>query len=195
MSSLLCLTLWKSYLFSWRTKLAKLLCLKCFGRMALVNFSFWKWSETAHHDEQRSKGNHTSSTTKLSPSSPHRTTCEYEGSSSILRFLSAICQWKMLNISARHTCTVSAPAKRQRMVSRSMEGHEDAYEIARTARAGSAARLATVHNAAHDHNLMSRSGSEKRATRPMAVQISEVDVFVTLRQRYRGVEDSAVTGD
>lgn len=39
-SSLLCRTLWKSYLFSWRTKLAKLLCLKCFGRMCLVNFSF-----------------------------------------------------------------------------------------------------------------------------------------------------------
>ena len=27
-------------MFSWRTKLAKLLCLKCFGRMCLVNFSF-----------------------------------------------------------------------------------------------------------------------------------------------------------
>lgn len=39
-SSLLCRTLWKSYLFSWRTKLAKLLCLKCFGRMCFVNFSF-----------------------------------------------------------------------------------------------------------------------------------------------------------
>ena len=38
-SSLFCRTLWKSYLFSWRTKLAKLLCLKCFGRMVLVNFS------------------------------------------------------------------------------------------------------------------------------------------------------------
>ncbi|KAI4290223.1 MAG: hypothetical protein L6R35_000512 [Caloplaca aegaea] len=87
----------------------------------------------------------------------------------------------MLNISARHTCTVSAPAKRQRMVSRSTEGHEDAYEIARTARAGSAARLATVHNAAHDHNLMSRSGSEKRARRPMAVEINEVDVLLCVR--------------
>ena len=39
-SSLLCRTLWKSYLLSWRTKLAKLLCLKCFGRMCFVNFSF-----------------------------------------------------------------------------------------------------------------------------------------------------------
>ena len=39
-SSLLCRTLWKSYLFSCRTKLAKLLCLKCFGRMCFVNFSF-----------------------------------------------------------------------------------------------------------------------------------------------------------
>jgi hypothetical protein len=41
-SSLLCRTLWKSYLLSWRTKLAKLLCLKCFGRMCLVNFSFYQ---------------------------------------------------------------------------------------------------------------------------------------------------------
>lgn len=40
MSSLFCLTLWKSYLFNCRTKLAKLLCLKCFGRINLVNFSF-----------------------------------------------------------------------------------------------------------------------------------------------------------
>lgn len=40
-SSLLWRTLWKSYLFSWRTKLAKLLCLKCFGRMDLVNLSFY----------------------------------------------------------------------------------------------------------------------------------------------------------
>ena len=40
LSSLLCRTLWKSYLLSWRTKLAKLLCLKCFGRIDLVNLSF-----------------------------------------------------------------------------------------------------------------------------------------------------------
>jgi hypothetical protein len=40
LSSLLCRTLWKSYLFSCRTKLAKLLCLKCLGSMCLVNFSF-----------------------------------------------------------------------------------------------------------------------------------------------------------
>jgi len=39
--SSLCLTLWKSYLFSCRTKLAKLLCLKCLGRMVFVNFSFY----------------------------------------------------------------------------------------------------------------------------------------------------------
>ena len=39
-SSLLCRTLWKSYLLSWRTKLAKLLCLKCLGRIDLVNLSF-----------------------------------------------------------------------------------------------------------------------------------------------------------
>ena len=38
-SSLFWRTLWKSYLFSWRTKLAKLLCLKCLGRIVLVNFS------------------------------------------------------------------------------------------------------------------------------------------------------------
>ena len=38
--SLFCLTLWKSYLFNWRTKLAKLECLKCLGRMDFVNFSF-----------------------------------------------------------------------------------------------------------------------------------------------------------
>lgn len=41
-SSLLCRTLWKSYLFSCRTKEAKLLCLKCFGSMCFVNFSFCK---------------------------------------------------------------------------------------------------------------------------------------------------------
>lgn len=41
-SSLLCRTLWKSYLFSCRTKLAKLLCLKCLGRMDFVNFSFFQ---------------------------------------------------------------------------------------------------------------------------------------------------------
>ena len=46
-SSLLCRTLWKSYLFSWRTKLAKLLCLKCFGRMDLVNLSFCRDDELA----------------------------------------------------------------------------------------------------------------------------------------------------
>lgn len=32
-------TLWKSYLFSWRIKLDMLQCLKCFGRIDLVNFS------------------------------------------------------------------------------------------------------------------------------------------------------------
>ena len=73
LSSLLCRTLWKSYLFSCLTKLAKLLCLKCFGRIDLVNRSFC------------SPGQRytkiviifmipTSSTTKLSPSSPQRTT-------------------------------------------------------------------------------------------------------------------------
>lgn len=40
--SSLCRTLWKSYLLSCRTKLAKLLCLKCFGSIVLVNFSFYK---------------------------------------------------------------------------------------------------------------------------------------------------------
>ena len=32
------LTLWKSYLLSWRTKLAKFECLKCFGRIDVVNW-------------------------------------------------------------------------------------------------------------------------------------------------------------
>jgi hypothetical protein len=32
-------SLWKSYLLSCRTKLEKLLCLKCFGRISLVNLS------------------------------------------------------------------------------------------------------------------------------------------------------------
>lgn len=41
-SSLLCRTLWKSYLLSCRTKLAKLLCLKCLGRIDFVNFSFYQ---------------------------------------------------------------------------------------------------------------------------------------------------------
>ena len=45
LSSLLCRTLWKSYLLSWRTKLAKLLCLKCLGRIDFVNLSFWARSQ------------------------------------------------------------------------------------------------------------------------------------------------------
>lgn len=45
LSSLLCRTLWKSYLLSWRTKLAKLLCLKCLGRIDLVNLSFCAGSQ------------------------------------------------------------------------------------------------------------------------------------------------------
>ena len=53
-SSLFCRTLWKSYLFSWRTKLAKLLCLKCFGRMVLVNFSHYRDFELAEHKETKS---------------------------------------------------------------------------------------------------------------------------------------------
>lgn len=32
-------TLWKSYLLSCRIKLDMLLCLKCFGKIDLVNFS------------------------------------------------------------------------------------------------------------------------------------------------------------
>jgi hypothetical protein len=32
-------TLWKPYLFSWRTKLAKLECLYIFGRRILLNLS------------------------------------------------------------------------------------------------------------------------------------------------------------
>ena len=60
------LTLWKSYLLSWRTKLAKLECLNMRGRMDLVN-SFM------------------SLTTKQSPRGPQQTTDWNEGSSSILR--------------------------------------------------------------------------------------------------------------
>ena len=80
-SSLLCRTLWKSYLFSCRTKLAKLLCLKCFGSMDLVNFSFCPSCEYGRRHGEIAR---TSRTTKLSPSSPQRTTCEYVGSSNIL---------------------------------------------------------------------------------------------------------------
>lgn len=46
LSSLLCRTLWKSYLLSCRTKLAKLLCLKCLGRIDLVNLSFCMMYQT-----------------------------------------------------------------------------------------------------------------------------------------------------
>lgn len=81
-SSLLCRTLWKSYLFNWRTKLAKLLCLKCFGRMCLVNFSFYATISIAHMSVKARR--HTSSTTKLSPSFPHLTTLSSLGFSSIL---------------------------------------------------------------------------------------------------------------
>lgn len=63
-SSLFRRTLWKSYLFSWRTKLAKLLCLNCSGSMVLVNFShysrvsgsrrvFWHTKPRAHYPPQR----------------------------------------------------------------------------------------------------------------------------------------------
>jgi hypothetical protein len=52
--SSLCLTLWKSYLFNWRTKLAKLLCLKCFGRIVLVNFSFCRPGEISVVERCRS---------------------------------------------------------------------------------------------------------------------------------------------
>ena len=88
-SSLLCLTLWKSYLFSCRTKLAKLLCLKCLGSMDLVNRSFCTpISQTA--TERSMECLLTSNTTKLSISSPHRTTDAYDGSSSILCCTSAL---------------------------------------------------------------------------------------------------------
>ena len=59
------LTLWKSYLFSWRTKEAKFECLNMRGRMDFVN-SFM------------------SLTTKQSPLGPHATTSAKVVSSSIL---------------------------------------------------------------------------------------------------------------
>ncbi len=89
--SSLCLTLWKSYLFNWRTKLAKLLCLKCFGRIIFVNFSFCharsqsRASPMAIGVSVSGPARRTSRTTKLSPSALHRTTELYVGSSSILR--------------------------------------------------------------------------------------------------------------
>lgn len=89
--SSLCRTLWKSYLLSCRTKLAKLLCLKCFGRMVFVNFSFCggitSVSSVAAMEAVIGNvvvGQHTSRTTKLSPSLLQRTTELYAGSSSIL---------------------------------------------------------------------------------------------------------------
>lgn len=82
-SSFACRTLWKSYLFSCRTKLAKLLCLKCFGRICFVNFSF------CHGVREfccvRDSAYPTSRTTKLSPSFPHLTTLSSCGLSSILQ--------------------------------------------------------------------------------------------------------------
>ena len=84
-SSLLCRTLWKSYLLSCRTKLAKLLCLKCLGRICFVNFSFYNSVSRGYFDHGRSWP--TSRTTKLSPSFPHLTTLSSCGLSSILRAL------------------------------------------------------------------------------------------------------------
>jgi hypothetical protein len=86
--SSLCLILWKSYLFSCRTKLAKLLCLKCFGRIVLVNWSVYT-CDVNKLWRLVFKGiplarNHTSNTTKVSPSFPHLTNVLYAGSSSIL---------------------------------------------------------------------------------------------------------------
>ncbi|KAH3680032.1 hypothetical protein WICPIJ_008445 [Wickerhamomyces pijperi] len=63
-SSLDCLTLWKSYLFNCLTKLAKLECLKCLGRISFVNSLL-------------------SMTTNESPLSVHLTILEYELSSNI----------------------------------------------------------------------------------------------------------------
>jgi hypothetical protein len=74
-SSLFCRTLWKSYLFNCRTKLAKLLCLKCFGRIDFVNFSFCHCRTSTWCPTVALLG---------SSSSPHLTTEAYEGSSSIL---------------------------------------------------------------------------------------------------------------
>lgn len=103
------LTLWKSYLFSWRTKLAKLLCLKCFGSTRVENFSpysgnrldtgprkrtatFGKANSPIHaisrvqpRGSVCSRGKaHTSRTTKESPSRVHLTMSSSSGSSSML---------------------------------------------------------------------------------------------------------------
>lgn len=66
--------LWKSYLFNWRTKLAKLECLKCLGRICLAN----------------SLG---SLTTKVSPSFPHENIWGYAFSSNMLS-----CNIKLLKL-------------------------------------------------------------------------------------------------
>ena len=112
MSSLFCLTLWKSYLFNCRTKLAKLLCLKCFGRISLVNFSFCPHvSIRAAIGLPRSELC-TSNTTKLSPPSPQRTMLSYDGSSNILhtRFVSHFALFRVLW--DRLTCITCAPVNR-----------------------------------------------------------------------------------
>lgn len=113
-SSLLCLTLWKSYLFSCRTKLAKLLCLKCFGRMDLVNRSFYSANQRSRAISGENAIRLTSSTTKLSISSPHRTIDAYDGSSSIL-LCASVLHSPANPASGRHwvlvfpTCTTFAP--------------------------------------------------------------------------------------
>lgn len=52
----------------------------------------------------------TSSTTKLPPSSPHRTTWEYDGSSNILIVSLVFCSWEKGSLyQGSHTCKAFAP--------------------------------------------------------------------------------------
>jgi hypothetical protein len=116
LSSLFCRTLWKSYLFSCRTKLAKLLCLKCFGRISLVNFSFCPSCQYLVAGCGASLALRTSKTTKLSPPSPQRTMLSYDGSSNILqtKFVSQHAQ-SCDPLQSRLTCIICAPGHRSVM--------------------------------------------------------------------------------
>lgn len=89
----------------------------------------------------------TSSTTKLPPSSPHRTTWEYDGSSSILIVSLARCSWRKGSLyEGKHTCRAFAPGTR---VSRSpFPGWwiaEATYKIAGAVCASTANTLPVVH--------------------------------------------------
>ena len=130
-------------MFSCRTKLAKLLCLKCFGRMCFVNFSFFDpcqliWCLSA--DDAPCVRVLTSSTTKLSPSFPHRTTLSSCGFSNILARL-------VRRRGAIHaplqtlTCTVCEPGRAGQRIccdrgAVRCSALEVSYKIARIVRAG-----------------------------------------------------------